>query len=287
YSWSDDSFDGSAVTSAHAGSYRLTVTDNLGCESQHVVTVGSPSAIVITAEIENISCHGRVDGIVEVSAEGGTSPYVFSLFNGYSTISGQTTYSRLREGGYEITAIDANGCQETRNIYIIEPAELTMNVEVTDPSCKGNNDGQIDIAAVGGTEPYMYGWSDRYTDQPVISALYAGDYTVSVADANKCTYSVNVTINESYEDCLKIPNVFTPNGDGINDTWEIGNIDMFPKAEIYVFNRWGQLIHEEGNGEAWDGKMRGGGKAPAGVYMYIINIHTSHEVYEGTVMILY
>jgi gliding motility-associated-like protein len=134
----------------------------------------------------------------------------------------------------------------------------------------------------------MYGWSDRYSDQPVISALYAGEYTVSVVDANSCTYSANVTINPSYADCLKIPNVFTPNGDGINDTWEIGNIDMFPKAHIYVFNRWGQLLYEaEGTEGSWDGKIRGGSMAPAGVYMYIINLNTGNEAYEGTLTIIY
>ncbi|MBR4583249.1 MAG: gliding motility-associated C-terminal domain-containing protein [Bacteroidales bacterium] len=288
YAWSEPTFTGSSVSHASAGSYLLTVTDTRGCEVHLVATVGSPEAIVITSNVASISCHGRRDGIVEVSAEGGTEPYYYSLFNGYSTFTGQSTYTHLGEGGYEITAIDANGCQETRNIYVVEPAELTAEVDGVDPSCKGNNDGQILITAVGGTEPYMYGWSDRYSDQPVISALYAGEYTVSVVDANSCAYSANVTINPSYADCLKIPNVFTPNGDGINDTWEIGNIDMFPKAKIYVFNRWGQMIYTgTTDSEFWDGRIRGGSMAPAGTYMYIIHLHTGHEAYEGTVTIAF
>jgi gliding motility-associated-like protein len=288
YAWSEPTFAGSSVSHASAGSYLLTVTDTRGCEVHLVATVGSPEAIVITSNVANISCHGRRDGIVEVSAEGGTEPYYYSLFNGHNTVSGQSTYTHLGEGGYEITAIDANGCQETRNIYVVEPAELTAEVDGVDPSCKGNNDGQILITAVGGTEPYMYGWSDRYSDQPVISALYAGEYTVSVVDANSCAYSANVTINPSYADCLKIPNVFTPNGDGINDTWEIGNIDMFPKAKIYVFNRWGQMIYTgTTDSEFWDGRIRGGSMAPAGTYMYIIHLHTGHEAYEGTVTIAF
>ena len=80
---------------------------------------------------------------------------------------------------------------------------------------------------------------------------------------------------------------FTPNADGINDEWEIGNIDMFPKAHIYVFNRWGQMIY---NGEGSDGNWNGdyhGHKVPAGTYMYIIDLHNGAEPYEGTVTVIY
>ncbi|MBO7481670.1 MAG: gliding motility-associated C-terminal domain-containing protein, partial [Bacteroidales bacterium] len=123
---------------------------------------------------------------------------------------------------------------------------------------------------------------------PVISALYSGEYMVSVVDANNCSVSMGATIESSYADCLKIPNVFTPNGDGINDTWEIGNIDMFPNAKIYVFNRWGQMIYTgTTDSEFWDGRIRGGSMAPAGTYMYIIHLHTGHEAYEGTVTIAF
>ncbi|MBR5983104.1 MAG: gliding motility-associated C-terminal domain-containing protein, partial [Bacteroidales bacterium] len=288
YAWSDASFEGNNITTAHAGSYSFTVSDSRGCEVHMVATVGSPDAIIITANVENISCFGRKDGVVELSAEGGVSPYLFSLFNGYSTVSGQSTYTRLGEGGYEVTALDASGCHETRNIYVVEPAPLSMDVEAVNPSCRGNNDGEIVIVAIGGTEPYMYGWSERYTDQPVISALYSGEYTVNVVDANNCSTSMDAWLESSFDDCIKIPNVFTPNSDGVNDTWEIGNIDMFPNAKIYVYNRWGQLVFQgEATGESWDGKMKGQGNAPAGVYMYIINLHTGNETYEGTVTLVY
>ncbi|MBR5982921.1 MAG: gliding motility-associated C-terminal domain-containing protein, partial [Bacteroidales bacterium] len=288
YTWSDASFVGNNITTAHAGSYSLTVSDSRGCEVHMVATVGSPDAIIITANVENISCYGRSDGVVEVSAEGGVSPYIFSLFNGYSTISGQSTYMRLGEGGYEITAIDASGCEEKHNIYVVEPAPLSMEVEAVNPSCRGNNDGQIVIAAIGGTEPYIYGWSEHYTDQPVLGALYSGEYRVNIVDANNCSYYVDTKLENSYDDCVRIPNVFTPNGDGVNDEWEIGNIDMFPNAKIYVYNRWGQLVFSgEGPDMTWDGKLRGGQMAPSGTYMYILKLHTGHEAYEGTVTIAF
>ena len=287
YTWNESSFEGNNVTNAHSGTYLLTVTDDRGCESHNTVTVGAPDAIIISANIENISCYGRKDGVIEVSAEGGFEPYVFSLYDGYNTITGQSTFMRLHEGGYAIIAEDVNGCRETKNVYVIEPAPLNVYIDPTDPSCRGNNDGQIDITVTGGTEPYLYGWSDRYTDQPLISALYSGDYMVSVVDANKCAFSTNVTLNESYEDCVRVPNVFTPNGDGINDIWEIENIDMFPKAHIYVYNRWGQLIFDGAGVEGWDGKLKSGKMAPAGTYMYIIYLYTGQEPYRGVVTIGY
>ena len=287
-SWSDSSLSGANVTDMHVGTYSLTVSDARGCEAHEVITIESPDAIVLTANVANVTCHGLKDGIVEISAEGGSQPYFYSLTSGDNTISGMSIYTGLASGMYEISATDANGCVESRGIYLLEPEKLTMSFETVNPSCKGNNDGQIHLAAMGGTAPYMYGWFERYSDQPVIGALYQGQYTVSVVDANKCSSSADIYLEDNYVDCLKIPNVFTPNGDGVNDTWIIGNIEMFPDAHIYVFNRWGQLLYKaNGSDDSWDGKIRGGQMAPAGVYMYIIELHTNKEAYKGTVTIVY
>ncbi|MCF0206105.1 MAG: gliding motility-associated C-terminal domain-containing protein, partial [Bacteroidales bacterium] len=136
--------------------------------------------------------------------------------------------------------------------------------------------------------PYLFGWDSFYGDEPLLTGLRQGLYTVHVVDANNCNYEVtSIVLTDIAGDCIKIPNVFTPNADGVNDTWEIEHIDMFPDAKIYVFNRWGQLLHgANGSDEPWDGTINGH-KVPAGTYMYIVDLHQKTEAYKGTVTILY
>ena len=118
--------------------------------------------------------------------------------------------------------------------------------------------------------------------------MAAGEYVVGVIDGNECMATeVTVKLIDVDIPCLRIPNVFTPNGDGVNDTWVIGNIEMFPAAEVYVFNRWGQLMFtSKGYAEDWDGRYRGH-FVPAGTYLYIIDIFDDEDPYEGTVTIIY
>jgi gliding motility-associated-like protein len=116
----------------------------------------------------------------------------------------------------------------------------------------------------------------------------AGEYVVSVVDGNQCkSADMTVVLTDVDVDCLRIPNVFTPNGDGVNDTWEIVNIEMFPAAEVRIFNRWGQqLFSSKGYAEPWDGSYRGH-FVPAGTYMYVIDLFNDEEPYKGAVTIVY
>ena len=84
-----------------------------------------------------------------------------------------------------------------------------------------------------------------------------------------------------------IPNTFTPNGDGINDTWEITNLVDFPKATIDIYNRYGtNLYHSVGYARPWDG-FYNGKELPAGTYYYLINLKDQvHGIQSGWVAIL-
>jgi gliding motility-associated-like protein len=87
-------------------------------------------------------------------------------------------------------------------------------------------------------------------------------------------------------DCIKIPNAFTPNGDGPNDTWIIENIDLFPGAYMYIYNRWGQELWIGRPGDEWNGQYNGK-FVPAGTYLYIINLYDGSKPYTGTVTVIY
>jgi gliding motility-associated-like protein len=87
--------------------------------------------------------------------------------------------------------------------------------------------------------------------------------------------------------CLIIPNAISPNDDLINDVWNIGMIDLYPKIEIKVFNRWGQTIwvSEKGYPRPWDGKSNGV-VLPIDSYHYIIDLHNGSKPILGNVTIV-
>jgi gliding motility-associated-like protein len=87
---------------------------------------------------------------------------------------------------------------------------------------------------------------------------------------------------------LVIPEAFSPNGDLINDSWKIGNIGLYPKAEITVYNRWGQAVwnSEKGYPIPWDGKNSRGVELPVDSYHYAIDLHDGTRMIIGNVTIV-
>ena len=85
---------------------------------------------------------------------------------------------------------------------------------------------------------------------------------------------------------LFIPNAFTPNGDGINDTWHIETLQAYPNADVKVFNRYGEMVFDNhGFNKLWDGKYKGRIVSP-GAYVYIIDLKNNSPVLKGVVFII-
>jgi len=123
-----------------------------------------------------------------------------------------------------------------------------------------------------------------------------GTYTVTqtVTDQFGCTdtYTLIVRIANVVNDVIElIPNIITPNGDGSNDYWRLDFIDVFyPKAEINIYNRWGDLIYNSiGYSNAWDGTYRDkNSPLPVGVYFYTINLNDPNkpDIIKGTITLM-
>lgn len=97
-----------------------------------------------------------------------------------------------------------------------------------------------------------------------------GGYRTIYIEANKDNCTIELDFEILVSQPLFIPNAFSPNGDGINDYWEIVGLEKFKNAQISIFNRWGAKIHQQfgpGDGLIWDG-----GNYPVGTYYYIITL---------------
>jgi trimeric autotransporter adhesin len=192
-------------------------------------------------------------------------------------------------GVHEITYTIAGDCGDEQTLQItVHPTDFIFDYELSHPRCISGTDGYMEIFVSGGTAPYTFEWDENgFSNTEYISGLGAGQYTITLIDFNGCmTEIADVIILDGEDDCIEIPNAFTPNGDGINDEWIINNINAFPEHFIQVYNRWGQEIYSARHGEPnWDGTYNGK-QLPTGSYIYVVQLDETSNQLVGIVTIV-
>ncbi|MBI4647084.1 MAG: T9SS type A sorting domain-containing protein, partial [Bacteroidia bacterium] len=186
YNWNTGA-DTQSIAYLQSGSYFVTITDNAGCTAVAPIIIGNNGAPLVTLTQSDISCYGASDGSVTANVSGGVSPYSY-IWNTGCTDAQQGVSTA---GTYIITVTDVNGCMAVTATYISEPDILEIQYAVSE-EIQGN-DGAINIMVSGGTQPYSFLWSGGQTLED-ISGLQAGDYTVTITDANGCTAIEMITI---------------------------------------------------------------------------------------------
>ncbi len=193
--WNNQS--GAAINGLPSGPYTATVVDANGCTSPSNANITQPALLTSSVTInKNVSCFGGNDGAGTISAAGGTTPYNYTWKIGAGTVNQQSA-TNLTAGVYNTTVTDALGCVSSATVSITEPiAPLSGTVSViNNVSCFGGNNGSAKIVAGGGTQAYTYSWSNTQNVNTA-TGLSNGPYTVTVTDANGCTYTDNVNITE-------------------------------------------------------------------------------------------
>jgi len=194
YLWSPSGGTNATASGLTAGAYQCVITDAQGCTIPAIsINVNSPTDLFYSVTTNNVSCMGGNNGSSTVNVSGGTPGYTFLWSNG----STSQTINNLSSGNYTCTITDANGCTKQATANISQPPTLlTLTMDSSAVSCNGGNDGYATVYAVGGFPSYTYLWSNSVTDT-VITGLTSGTYTVSVTDANNCTVSQNVFVDQS------------------------------------------------------------------------------------------
>ncbi len=128
------------------------------------------------------------------------------------------------------------------------------------------------------------GLTNSNSPEPFASPLKTTIYTLDVISEFGCQVSKSITVTVVND--LKIPNTFTPNGDGINDTWTIDGLTNYSNCSVEIFNRYGQKIYFSTNYlKPWDGKLNNQ-TLPIGVYYYIIKLMKTSKPIAGYVTLL-
>lgn len=218
----------------------------------------------VNPTVTNSNCPDDSTGSISLVVSGGSSPYTF-LWSPGGELSSSVT--GLVPGVYGVTITDNSGADTTLSFSVGPDAfqNDTTNGKVNTPFCTSN--GHIIMDVTGGTAPYQYAWNDG-SSGIFITQLGAGDYSVIVTDANTCSTTFNFHLEEAT--CFVTPDpYFTPNGDGINDTWTIAESQYFPDAHVVIFDRWGVRVYDhKGTYEPWDGKSNLGVPVPDAAYYY-------------------
>jgi len=213
YIWSDNNI-GNIANPANlaAGTYGLMVVDANGCSATDSITINDGITITINLTPTNSVCGGMDAGSILSTVSGGVEPYTYSWSNGATT----DTLGNLAAGMYEVTVTDANGCQETAIATVNDGANISITLTPISPLCAGGNDGSITSNISGGAAPYTYSWSNGINNDSILTNLTAGDYSLTVTDANGCTVIVTATV----DDGAIITIILTPSAPfcaGVND----------------------------------------------------------------------
>ena len=160
--------------------------------------------------------------MVDLQVQGGTPAYTFLWSTGHTT----EDVVGLGNGTYTVTVSDSNGCVVISSVTVSQPPEIFISFDVTEVSCADQIDGEMMAIASGGMGGYTYAWSNGGIDNP-ITQLLGGNYSVTVTDIAGCYKDASEYLPTNPKECISIPNAFTPNGDGKNDTWIIKNIESY------------------------------------------------------------
>ncbi|MEM1323492.1 MAG: proprotein convertase P-domain-containing protein, partial [Bacteroidota bacterium] len=178
-----------SINNLKQGSYRVTITDSspLGCQLIiPVILVNGPSVIIDpNVIIEEASCHGAMDGSIDLTVTANNPQFTWS--NDAQT----EDLANISAGIYSVTVTDGSCSNALNGIIVGQPAPLeALVIEQQALSCNGGADGAIDIRPQGGTAPYSFTWSNGKQTED-IDGLITDLYSVLVRDANDCLFELN------------------------------------------------------------------------------------------------
>ena len=261
YNW-----NGSTYTTA--GTYTKLFTNGsvTGCDSTAILNLSIASPPLITATSTAGNC-GLPNGTATAASTGGSGSYVFSWSNGATGNS----VTGLAPGNYLVIATDQNGCTDSTQVSISSTSASGVTLIANDTLLLNGDSVTLEVL---GANTYLWappeGLSCTNCPSVIASPLASTIYQVTGVDSSGCGYLLNVKLEVEIEfNEIFVPDVFSPNSDGINDKVFVrGSIKEF---SFSVFNRWGEMVFRTQNqSQGWDGYFRGK-ELDAGVFVYYLS----------------
>jgi len=284
YNWSNGATS-PGISGLTNGTYSVEITDQSGCFVSQTFRVNRPAPITIDMiSTTSAVCEPReISETFEINVDGGVAPYAIEWSSGEVFDNGYQMKTD-EPGTYTVTVTDGYGCTQSRS-FEVDNSQVLVDGSFTSASFDsfGENLVNFDVQFInnssGNIESYVWDFGDGNTSletSPVHQYQEAGIYQISLTafDSWDCATTSTFEI-EILDYFLKVPNVFSPNGDGINDYF-------FPKflyieeISFTIMNKWGEIIFhtDDLDSRGWDGTYRGEKSIP-GNYVYKMNFTTT------------
>ncbi len=246
YLWSTGSPDQS-ITGLSSGDYFVTITDRNGCQTESSVSITEPEKFSIGFEVAQPDCFGHNQGAITVMQTGGVQPIRYSI-DGVNFQS-SPVFNGLNSGTYTVTAIDANDCDVEEIIWINVPIDIHVDLGMDRIILPGDTTFLEAIVNVPFDSLSTITWSGLLNPncptcliQPVAPIITTA-YSITVSNSQGCSDQDSVVVFIQKNIDIYIPNVFSPNGDGINDRLLISAASEVEEIEsMEIFDRWGNMV---------------------------------------------
>lgn len=274
----------SMINNLPAGVYTVTVTDNNNCTTTGSAEVVEDNNFAITTDFISPTCAGGNDGELEITnAQAG---WVFSLEGG--PFQANPIFTDLSAGTYSISVQDGNCIYTGLSGVVEDPFGIQVANFPGDVTISYPDSFQVPELLIVSSNPIastvwsaptsagLNGLSCINCESPSALPLQTStEYTFTVTDEEGCSTTLSFTLTVILPcdpETVIIPNAFTPDGDGLNDTFSAVTEERIEEVfEIKIFNRWGNPVYSSDTGVPWDG-MDGDKAAPMDVYVYVMTI---------------
>ncbi len=256
-----------------AGAYTVIANAPYGCADTLNFSIVEPPELSFTSIVTQDDQCALGQGKVSFTSNGG--PSIIYTISAPQQTNKQGVFGGLYKGRYAVNMIDINNCGAD-SVFTIGEANypFSLSINKTDVSCEADgNDGSAQLTINGGTPPYTILWNTPASETTQnITQQRSGIKTLAVTDAIGCTLK-DYTFIDPANCCDKVffPNAFSPNDDGLNDSWRMRTPLTIDIQKFNVYNRWGQVVWRSDNQlSSWNGTYNDKRVADIGTYYYIL-----------------
>ena len=273
YEDEQDAVDGNAAFIPNPASYETaTTTVYVRIENEN----GCFDVVEINIEVGDLSVDlgegfSMCEGEFEITASGDFSGFTnvtYTWTRNNTIIEGETSQTLIvtQPGTYGVTVTTDEGCSGSDTVTVTQGESPVITAVNVGPD-------YVIVEATGGVTPYQYSLTGYvWQDSNQFNYLQPGIHTVYVRSAEGCITSQEFAV-------FFIPTMFTPNGDGINDTWNIPGLEIYPGSNVTIYDRTGRMVYQSelSSHVIWNGFFMNGQKAPTQDYWYVINVSDGRQ----------